>query len=140
VTGAGDHDQARPWDAPGDLGRQLGWGQLVAVADQHQRRAVAIWAWRRRVSSGVSGRALVSSNASLSTRSGAWRTISKLRMRLAMAAMVSSRVLPAIVTGPCRHSAGSCWLNSRGELVAKLFAEYYEPVRVEDVVHVDATT
>jgi hypothetical protein len=85
VTGAGDHDQARPWDAPGDLGRQLGW-------------------------------------------------------RLAMAAMVSSRVLPAIVTGPCRHSAGSCWLNSRGELVAKLFAEYYEPVRVEDVVHVDATT
>jgi hypothetical protein len=28
-----------PRDGLGDLGRQLGWGQLVAVADQHQRRA-----------------------------------------------------------------------------------------------------
>jgi DNA-binding NarL/FixJ family response regulator len=31
-------------------------------------------------------------------------------------------------------------VSSRGELVAKLFAEHYEPVHVEDVVHVDATT
>src|SRR4029453_2628056 len=39
VPGVGYHDAARPRDGPGDLGRQLGWGQLVAVADQHQRRA-----------------------------------------------------------------------------------------------------
>ena len=30
-------------------------------------------------------------------------------------------------------------VSSRGELVAKLFAERYEPVNVEDVVRVDAT-
>ena len=29
---------------------------------------------------------------------------------------------------------------SRGELVAKLFAEHDEPVHFEDVVHVDAAT
>jgi hypothetical protein len=39
VPGAGHHDQACPRDGIGDLGRQLGWGQLVAVADQHQGRA-----------------------------------------------------------------------------------------------------
>jgi DNA-binding NarL/FixJ family response regulator len=31
-------------------------------------------------------------------------------------------------------------VSSRGELVAKLFAEHYEPVHVEDVVHADTTT
>jgi DNA-binding CsgD family transcriptional regulator len=31
-------------------------------------------------------------------------------------------------------------VSSRGELVAKLFAEHYEPVHFEDVVHVDAAT
>jgi DNA-binding CsgD family transcriptional regulator len=31
-------------------------------------------------------------------------------------------------------------VSSRGELVARLFAEHYEPVHVEDVVHVDTTT
>ena len=83
MPGAGHHEQARPWDGAGDLGRQLGWGQLVAVADQSATsakrplRASAIWAWRRWVSSGVSGRALVSSRASRATRSAAWRTISK---------------------------------------------------------------
>jgi DNA-binding CsgD family transcriptional regulator len=34
------------------------------------------------------------------------------------------------------HKVG---VSSRGELVAKLFAEHYEPVHVADAVHVDRT-
>ena len=78
------------------------------------------------MASGVSGRAWVLISASFATRSGAWRMISKrdvaahgmagqreARRRLgqdaraAIAAILSSRMWLATVTGPNRHSAGT---------------------------------
>jgi hypothetical protein len=49
-----------------------------AISAKRPLRASAIWVLRRWVYSGVSGRALVSSSASLATRSRAWRMISKV--------------------------------------------------------------